>query len=130
MPVRIRDKTEFNVIGNELARRTYEESGNYVINGLDVSLESEGGTASAVVSPGKAYVNGKEVTNVSPAKLAIEPVTLTQTKNGQHTGVSYGKYFTYTHSAGVVIPTFLLDGTRYNLLDSSNVVIGSCSILL
>ena len=128
LPVRIRDKTEFNTIGNELARRTYEESGNYVINGLDVSLESEGGTASAVVSPGKAYVNGKEVTNVSPAKLAIEPVTLTQTKTGQHTGVSYGKYFTYAHTAGVVIPTFLLDGTRYNLLDSSNAVIGSCSI--
>ena len=91
-PVRIRDRTEFNVIGNELARRTYEESGNYVTNGMRVTLETEADTAYAVVSPGKAYVYGKEVTNVSSTKLPISPVTVTQSKPGQITGFSYGQY--------------------------------------
>lgn len=128
-PVRIRDNTEFNVIDEELARRTYEESGNYVVNGLNVTLEEENSVAYAVVSPGKAYVYGKEVTNVSPTRIAIDPVSLTQTRNDQHTGVHYGQYFTYNPSLAIV-DHFQLDGTRYTLYSDAggSNAIGSCSI--
>jgi hypothetical protein len=51
-PVRIRDRTEFNSINTELARRTYDESGNYVTRGFNVTLEQSGNNAYAVVSPG------------------------------------------------------------------------------
>ncbi len=126
-PVRIRDKTEFNVLGNELARRTYEESGNYVVNGLNLSLEREGNQAFAVVSPGKAYVYGKEVINVSPTKLPITPVSATQSKTGQRTGISYGQYYTYNHADAGTVDDFLLDGSRYELKNAST-TIGHCSI--
>jgi hypothetical protein len=126
--VRIRDVTEFNTVTNEIARRTYEESGNYVVNGLNVSLEKDGNNAYAVVSPGKAYVYGKEVTGVSSTKLLIPPVTATQSKTAQHTGVSYGQYFTYNPAAGQVLQDYELNGTRYNLLKGSDAVIGSCSV--
>jgi len=126
-PVRIRDKTEFNELGNELARRTYEESGNYVVSGLNLSLEKEGNTAFAVVSPGKAYVHGKEVINVSTTKLPISPVEITQSKPQQRTGVNYGQYFTYANTDQGTVDDFLVDGSRYDLYNGST-VIGSCSI--
>lgn len=126
--VRIRDRTEFNVIGDELARRTYEESGNYVTNGLKVTLEQDGAKSYAVVSPGKAYAFGRETINVSARKLLIDPTTLTQTKNNQYTGVQYGQYFTYAHAQASVLDDFAFDGTVYNLKNSGNTIIGTCSI--
>ena len=126
--VRIRDRTEFNVIGDELARRTYEESGNYVTNGLKVTLEQDGSDSYAVVSPGKAYAFGRETINVSARKLLIDPTTLTQTKNNQYTGVQYGQFFTYAHAQASVLDDFAFDGTVYNLKNSGNTIIGTCSI--
>jgi hypothetical protein len=126
-PVRIRDRTEFNSINSELARRTYDESGNYVTRGLNVTLEQSGSNAFVVVSPGKAYVYGNEVINVSAKRLLINPNTLTQSKANQYTGVSYGQYYTYNHTTGQVLDAFAIDGTRYNIRNGST-VIGSCSI--
>ena len=125
--VRIRDRTEFNVVGDELARRTYEESGNYVTNGLKVTLEQEGSNSYAVVSPGKAYAFGRETVNVSARKLLIDPTTLTQSKNNQYTGVQYGQYFTYNHTLNQPLNDFGLDGATVNLINGST-IIGTCSI--
>ena len=126
--VRIRDRTEFNTISAEMARRTYDESGNYVTKGLNVTLEQSGTNAYAVISPGKAYVFGREVQNISSRKLLIEPTTLTQSKTNQTTGVSYGQYYTYNHTAGQVVDHFALDGSRFSLKNSSNAIIGTASV--
>jgi len=125
--VRIRDRTEFNSINSELARRTYEESGNYVTRGLNVTLEQSGLDAYAVVSPGKAYVFGNEIVNVSSKRLLIDPTTLTQTKTNQFTGVSYGQYYTYNHTTGQALDTFAIDGSRVSIYNGAT-VIGTCSI--
>ena len=126
-PTRIRSTTEFNSITTELARRTYEESGNYVTNGLDTSLEQIGSTSYAVVSPGKAYVFGREIGNVSSKKLAISPTTTTQTKTNQYTGIGYGQYLEFDSSDAQVLHNFNLDGTRYRLIDGSG-TIATCSV--
>jgi len=129
-PVRIRDRTEFNVVGNELARRTYDESGHYVTNGLRVTLERENDTAFAVVSPGKAYVYGKEITNVSPTKLPITPVSLTQSKSGQITGIEYGQYYKYSSNDNAILHDLEINGgsgTRYSLYNNTTLV-GTCSV--
>ena len=125
--VRIRDRTEFNSINSELARRTYDESGNYVTRGLNVTLEQSGNNAYAVVSPGKAYVYGNEVINISAKRLLINPTTLIQSKTNQYTGVSYGQYYTYNHTTNAVLDSFAIDGTRYNIYNGAS-IIGSCSI--
>ena len=126
--VRIRDRTEFNVVGDELARRTYEESGNYVTNGLKVTLEQDGSNSYAVVSPGKAYAFGRETVNVSARKLLIDPTTLTQSKDNQYTGVQYGQYFTYNHATSQKLNEFDFDGQVYSLKDSNSAIIGTCSV--
>jgi hypothetical protein len=128
LPVRIRDVTEFNTINKELSRRTYEESGNYVTNGLKLSLEKDGNNAFVSVSPGKAYVFGNEVTNVSTTKLQIDPPVSTQSKTEQRTGVTYGQYFLIDFDNDDDCEPFLLDGTRYPLKDNNDATIGHCSV--
>ena len=135
---RIRDFTEFNVLGDELARRTYEESGNYVVDGYETTLSKSGTQVEAEIEPGKAFVYGREATNVTNIKINVDKVTTTQSKDNQKTSVDYGQYFE--------IP-FLVNGTSssidydvsldannefnsYNLYNNSgNTQIGTCNVL-
>ena len=145
-PVRLRQYTEFNSIEDTLARRTYEESGNYVTSGLNISLEQIGNESFAVVAPGKAYVSGREIVNVSAKKLAISPTTNKQIKTNQYTGISYGQYLTIAttvdsdgigtafNATGGASSTpiggfhnFNLDGTRYKLMNG-NTHVATCSV--
>lgn len=55
------EKTEYADIINLFAQRTYDESGNYVVNPFDISFrDGNGTTAYADVGSGKAYVFGYE----------------------------------------------------------------------
>ena len=137
---RLRNFTEFNVIGDELARRTYEESGNYVVNGLSTSLNTVTSTndagqnvtiAQAEVQPGKAYVFGREVTNVATKKLNIDPVTTTKTKLSQITSIDYGQYFTFNSTAGQSVIDFNVEPNVIYpkmALYSNNQKVGFCNI--
>lgn len=73
--------SNYNSLNDTLARRTYDESGDYVVRGLQVSLRDHLKTSQSIggyytkeqggdenkflveVSPGKAYVKGYEVEN-------------------------------------------------------------------
>lgn len=134
--ITIRDVTQFNSIAKEMAKRTFDESGNYVVSGFDVSLEQNqvgynGAITHAVVEPGKAYVFGYEVKNNATRKLSIDLVTEKKTKQNQATGVDYGSYYEFDWNGdggNTILNYFLLDGTRYNLKDSGDNVIGTCSV--
>ena len=87
---KINNKTEYNLLANEFARRTFDESGNYYIKSYDVfckeslndgkgnngiykknQLTNSGQTPSDnlmvyKVGPGKAYVRGFEVETIAP----------------------------------------------------------------
>ena len=76
VPKQTRKPTEFSEIINILARRTYDESENYLVRGLEVScLPREDGKADIAVSPGKAYVLGYEVELPSPHIHTVNPST-------------------------------------------------------
>ena len=103
--------TNYNIISDELARRTYSESGDYYVNPFDVSIKESlnnglgnrgifnigqftygGSTPSddlAVyqVSPGKAFVRGYEIETVSSTFLDVpKPRT---TKTLENLGINY-----------------------------------------
>jgi hypothetical protein len=72
----------YSEIEKTLARRTFEESGNYTVDPFVISLEEEYVDTSnnnyvdtnyltAVLDPGKAYVGGYEVQTISPTKLQV-----------------------------------------------------------
>jgi hypothetical protein len=57
-----------------LARRTYEESGNYTVDPFVMSLEEENSNPdsfTAVLDPGKAYVGGHEIQTIASTKLTV-----------------------------------------------------------
>lgn len=65
----------YSEIEKTLARRTYDESGNYTVDPFVISLEegdSANGYFNAVLDPGKAYVGGYEFQTIAPTSIQIE----------------------------------------------------------
>lgn len=67
---------EYNVLNQTLARRTNDESGSYIVNGLNVSLmptmlgeEEDSSKYYVVVESGKAYVQGYELKIPAPRNI-------------------------------------------------------------
>jgi hypothetical protein len=99
--------TAYSVIADELARRTYNESGDYVITPFDVSVKESlnnnkgnngifnagqftyGGLtpsdnlATYQISPGKAFVRGYEVETISSTFLDVEKPRTVKTLENQ-----------------------------------------------
>ena len=99
--------TAYSVIADELARRTYNESGDYVITPFDVSVKESlnnnkgnngifnvgqftyGGSTPSdslaiyQISPGKAFVRGYEVETISSTFLDVEKPRTVKTLENQ-----------------------------------------------
>jgi len=115
---------EYNEIGNELARRTYDESGDYYIKPFSVSVEEslndlEGSrglyketeltrqqnTPSESmgvykISPGKAYVKGYEIERLSSTLLDFEKPRTTKILKDQSIQYSTGSSYTLNRVYG------------------------------
>ena len=77
---------KYSELEKSLARRTFDESGNYVVNGLTPEIRehlkqnSNGGVYAdgdisklvVDVSPGKSYINGFEIEKISKTRLVID----------------------------------------------------------
>ena len=109
-----KNTTTYNLIADELARRTYNESGDYFITPFDVSVKNSlndnkgnhgifntgqftyGGAlpsdnlALYQVSPGKAIVRGYEVETISPTFLDVEKPRTTKTLQNQSINYNTG----------------------------------------
>lgn len=95
-PVRTRFRTEYNVIGDEMATRTYDESGNYVVKRFGISVqahrENPNDFMSVVVSPGKAYIYGYNVETGAPLRVNLEQAKAFDEVQSQQIATNYGQY--------------------------------------
>lgn len=65
-------RTTYNILADELARRTYDESGNYTIRPFIASVESNPDNNLSLklsIEAGKAYVRGYEIQTISKTYL-------------------------------------------------------------
>jgi len=138
---------EYSLLQDMMARRTYEESGNYVVSGLNgfpiehlkegVSQgflnSSEGGDPSKIafgINKGVAYVKGYRVDNQSLSYVVTDKGRDTAVGNNSAIGAAYGNYIIVTSPLG--LPS--LDRTqRLDLYDgivvansATGSVIGDC----
>ena len=70
----------YNEINKTLARRTYEESGNYTVDPFVIALDegdSANGTFTAILDPGKAYVGGYEISTIAPTSIVLNRARVT-----------------------------------------------------
>jgi hypothetical protein len=130
----IQERTQYNILKDELAKRTYDESGDYYVSGLDVELRenADSGTnggllpasinpdANAIsvrINPGTAYVKGYEVGIIVPEYLITPKSTQYENVNNQIVSAFMGSYVTANNMSGHLE---LDEGTTINLLDRYN----------
>lgn len=108
----VKDKPQYAELMNTLARRTYDESGDYTVTPFKVNFkehlssgkgnndgflpETEGGDKSKyviMVSPGKAYVRGREVELISDKIIPADKARDTAKKRSSVIRPHAGNYF-------------------------------------
>ena len=111
------DKPLYSVINEYIARRTYDESGNYIVNGLTSRLREHlnsannggvytsgnGGDVNKLVvdiAPGKAYVNGFENEVLTTSHVTIDKATDVNSVENISIPANYGNYTTVNEVVG------------------------------
>jgi hypothetical protein len=100
--VSLRDVSQFNSIAEELARRTYEESGDYILEDFIVNTDRRGADLKALVGTGTAYVRGYRVENRGLRSFTIPPVSNTEIVQNQAVSFDYGSYVDLVDISGLV----------------------------
>ena len=102
-------KSEFGVIEDTFARRTYDESGDYITKGFELDIREHllsgtnrgiyasgaGGDSSKLaigLSPGKAYVKGYEITKIGTTYVDVDKARSYDTASGTITRFNIGSY--------------------------------------
>lgn len=137
-------RPEYSELEKTLARRTYDESGDYTVRSFPLAIrehlnsgsnlglfaESSGGDESKfvyIVEPGKAYVRGYEIELQSSINLEIEKARDTLFKNNQLSSPTLGSFINIDNVSG----TFNI--SSYETVDlmsgnSNNDVIGTARV--
>ena len=103
----INSVTEFDKLGDELARRTFEESGNYVLDTFNVTTRSPTSIANSdttftyVIDPGHAYIGGYRVRTERTFSKNVDKSTDTKTVENTSSDIQYGNYLRVNQFAGL-----------------------------
>lgn len=92
----------YNIINDLLAKRTREESGNYIVKPFIASFSENDVDTSYLnldVSPGIAYINGYRAETQTDNVLAIAKPTTYVTEANVNVPIVYGNYLSVTDSA-------------------------------
>ena len=120
----VRDDTIFNSIGRELAKRTYEESGNYQLKQINTHVKEhlntgtnfgrftagEGGDKNKLaigVEPGVAYVMGYRNEILATEFIETDKAVTTNNEIGINVTTNFGNYVFVNEVAGPWDPTTL-----------------------
>lgn len=90
----------YSALNDTLARRTYDESGSYIVDGLKVRVENilnDPNSFNVVVEPGKAYVHGYELTIPSARRIKMPRSTTSVNVNPRY---NYSSGATYLLTTG------------------------------
>jgi hypothetical protein len=94
---------DYAVLEDTLARRTYDESGNYTVTPFDISISDRGLSGDQlayVLDAGKAYVFGYEFETQSPTRLVVDRARTTKAQTAQRIVSGYGQYLKVTLGGG------------------------------
>ena len=133
--------TEYAVLEDTLARRTFDESGDYAVRDFDIDLRehlisgnnrgiftaANGGLETKIAAgmgPGKAYVKGYEIETLGTTFIDVNKARDFDTQNNFTTKFDVGNYVNVTNIFGVPEVGFVSAATeafkRINLYDTLN----------
>ena len=88
-------------IEDTLARRTYDESGDYIVNPFLLNIKTNSSNTAnmdIVFSPGKAYVKGYEYQSISPTTITVPKPRDTINVDTKRISADFGSYlYTINH---------------------------------
>jgi hypothetical protein len=93
----------YSVIEDTLARRTYDESGNYTVKPFKITLADNAANSAQtdiILSPGKAYVYGYEFETNSPTILTVDKPRKTEQVINKRLTADYGNFLYTTNHFG------------------------------
>lgn len=93
----------YAVLEDTLARRTFDESGNYTVRQFNIALQtntSNSAQTDIILSPGKAYVYGYEFETVAPTILTVPKPRTTEAVINKRLSADYGSYIYTTNHLG------------------------------
>jgi len=93
----------YSELEETLARRTYDESGDYTVRPFGVSLEANTACTDNFivnVEPGKAYVKGFEYEFLGTQKINVSKARTTNTSTDYDLSIEYGNYLYANNIAG------------------------------
>jgi hypothetical protein len=107
-PVTIRNDVQFNSVAKEVARRTYETNGNFVVSPFVVTSAPIANTLNeyyannfnAVVGKGLGYVEGYRVEFLSDVATRVRKGTDYRTLSGQSVSLNFGYYVLVNEFSG------------------------------
>lgn len=86
----------YSELENTLARRTYDESGDYTVKAFGLKVidhkYANSEFLSLQIEPGKAYVRGYEFETIAPTYIDLPKARTYDTQDGSPAFVNYGKY--------------------------------------
>ncbi len=107
LPYKNVKKTMYNVIGDEIAKQRFEESGNYVLDEFNVTTRDNQTFTSTkdvfdvVVDPGQAYINGFKIETDTNYSVAVPKGTTVINNEDATIRVGYGNYINVNELAGI-----------------------------
>ena len=119
--------TQFNTIGTQMARRTAEESGDFVIDQFLVTttgrevFADEATEFEIAIDPGLAYIDGYRIETNTNYYKAIRKGTNTEIIASAAVSINYGHYIQVKELGGL----FKFSDTAATYLTTSSVVSGS-----
>jgi len=105
-PYKQNRQTVYNKIGNYIAQRQYETSGNYVLDQFVLNTKSVNTTANEasqfniIIDPGVAYINGKRVSTNNNYEIGVDKGTDFYSANPANISLNYGNYVTVKEYCG------------------------------
>ena len=135
------ERITYGEIEKTLSRRTYDESGSYIVRPFDIKIDLNGATLNYTFGSGKAYIQGYEVESQYPQTVSVPAARTTATETdllfpygvGNWIGVCAGfgseGIATWGSTFSTAIGTTLNHGSAdVYFRNSSNVVVGQAKI--
>lgn len=128
LPYKQNRQTTYNIVGAEMARRTFEEAGNYVLDQFIMNTKSATTFANepnqfvVTVDPGQAYISGYRVETLNNYNITVKKGIDTEISNNASISLTYGNYIRVNEVGGVF--KFSI-GDIINLYDAAKTYITS-----
>lgn len=116
----------YSALGDTLARRTFDESGNYTVTRFNLAIEdhpTDNSKLQLLVSPGKAYIKGYEYENIAQERIDLPKARETADGNNRDATVNFGNYLYVNNVAGgfnvATMEIVDLHSLTYNLITTA-----------